>query len=161
MLFVATAEAGDEEMQHRIEKHKEARPTAWRTIEVTTHVGKRIRQEIAEAQVVIVDCITLLGRNGLGEHIDPASDQINSSVSEEKVAGEIDELIECISLTDAAFIVITNEIGLGLVPVNRIGRLYRDLLGCANQRLAEVAEEVYMMVVGLPVQIKPTRHSSV
>jgi len=68
VLFVATAEAGDEEMRQRIEEHKKARPATWRTLEVQSRVGKRIRQEIGEAQVVIVDCITLLVNNVFSQH---------------------------------------------------------------------------------------------
>jgi len=151
VLFVATAEAGDEEMRQRIEKHKETRPTTWNTLEATSNIGSRISPKIGESQVVIVDCMALLVSNILGQY----SDQANASLIEEKVTGEINELIECIKQADATFIIVTNEIGLGLVPINRTGRLYRDLLGKANQRLAEVAEEVYLMVAGLPLQIKP------
>jgi len=74
-----------------------------------------------------------------------------------KVTNEIDELIECINHSDASFIIVTNEVGTGLVPANRMGRLYRDLLGKANQMLAQVADEVYLMVAGLPVPIKSSK----
>ena len=69
---------------------------------------------------------------------------------------EVDELVECIDQVDASFIIVTNEVGLGLVPANRLGRLYRDLLGRANQMLAKRADDIYLMVAGLPVIIKPT-----
>ena len=151
MLFVATAEAGDEEMRQRIEKHKQTRPDAWDTLESTTDIGTQISQKIGRAQVVIVDCITLLVNNVLGQH----SDQTDASLIEEKVSDEIEKLIACIKQNNAIFIIVTNEIGLGLVPTGKISRLYRDLLGNANQRLAEIADEVYLMVAGLPLQIKP------
>ena len=155
MLFVATAEVGDEEMHQRIEKHKERRPAAWATLEATTNIGSQISQKMGGARVVIVDCITLLLNNLFGQY----SDQTDAPLIEKKVADEIDKLIECIERSDATFIIVTNEIGLGLVPPNKMSRLYRDLLGKVNQRLAEVAEEVYLMVAGLPVQIKPPQHS--
>ncbi len=155
VLFVATAVAGDEEMRQRIEEHKRSRPKSWSTLEVTRQVGNQITQIIGKTRVVIVDCITLLVNNLFGQY----SDQIDASLVEKKVADEIDGLIECIEHTDATFIIVTNEIGLGLVPPHRMSRLYRDVLGKANQRLAEVAEEVYLMVAGLPVQIKPPQHS--
>ncbi|MBA7670364.1 Bifunctional adenosylcobalamin biosynthesis protein CobU [subsurface metagenome] len=154
MLFVATAEAGDEEMHQRIEKHKEGRPATWDTLEATTSIGNQISQKMGGARVVVVDCMALLINNLFGQY----NDQTDASLIEKKVADEIDELIECIKHADATFIIVTNEIGLGLVPTNRMGRLYRDLLGKVNQRLAEVAEEVYLMVAGLPVQIKPPQH---
>jgi len=150
VLFVATAEAGDEEMRQRIEKHKAERPANWNTLEATTNIGSQISQKTSGARVIIVDCITLLVSNILGQY----SDQTDATIVEERVAGEITELIECIKQTDVVFIIVTNEIGLGLVPISKVSRLYRDLLGKANQRLAEVAEEVYLMVAGLPVQIK-------
>ena len=151
VLFVATAEAGDEEMRQRIEEHQRARPSVWSTLEVTTHVGSQISQKIGDAQVVIVDCITLLVNNILSQY----SPQTSVSVIEQKVTSEINELVQCINHTKASFIIVTNEVGTGLVPANRVGRLYRDLLGKANQLLAQQVDEIYLMVAGLPVQIKP------
>ncbi len=158
VLFVATAWAGDEEMRQRIEDHRKARPMTWSTLEVTTHVGNQIRQSIGESQVVIVDCITLLVSNILNQYIDQVSEQVDASLVEQEVTREIEELVTCINSVSATFILVTNEVGLGLVPANRIGRLYRDLLGKANQRLAQQANEVYLMVAGLPVLIKPARY---
>lgn len=151
MLFIATAEAGDEEMRQRIEQHKQGRPASWDTLEATINISSQISQKMGRAQVVIVDCITLLLNNIFGQY----GDQTDASLIEKKVKDEIDGLIKCISQSDATFIIVTNEVGLGLVPTNAIGRLYRDLLGKVNQRLAEVAGEVYLMVAGLPVGIKP------
>ena len=82
-----------------------------------------------------------------------------ASLLEQKVNNEINELVECINHTDASFIIVTNEVGTGLVPANRVGRLYRDLLGKVNQLLARHADEVYLMVAGLPVQVKPAKPS--
>jgi len=156
VLFVATAVPGDDEMQRRIEEHQRARPKDWGTLEVTTHVGREIEQRIGEAQVVIVDCITLLVSNILGQHTDQAGEVIDESPVEKEVTSEIDELVECINRTEASFIIVTNEVGEGLVPANKMSRLYRDLLGKANQLLVQQADEVYLMVAGLPVMVKPT-----
>jgi len=155
VLFVATAEAGDEEMRRRIEEHQKARPSDWSTLEVTTHVGSRVSQKIGQARVVIVDCVTLLVNNLFNQYGD--SDQIDASLIEQELNAEIGELVDCISQSNASFIIVTNEVGTGLVPANQLGRLYRDLLGKANQMLAQVADEVYLMVAGLPVLIKPSR----
>jgi len=155
VLFVATAEAGDEEMRHRIEAHRRVRPTAWRTLETPNRVGQHILQEIGGAKVVIIDCVTLLVSNILNQFLDPAGESIDGARVEKAVIREIDELIDCLNRVAAIFIIVTNEVGMGLVPVNLVGRLYRDLLGKANQRLAERADEVYLMVSGLPVRVKP------
>jgi adenosylcobinamide kinase/adenosylcobinamide-phosphate guanylyltransferase len=156
VLFVATAEAGDEEMRKRIEEHQKKRPSTWNTLEVTTRVGNEILKKVGGAQVVIVDCITLLLNNIFNQFADQTDEQIDASLVEKEVTGEINELIECLNRLDTSFIIVTNEVGMGLVPANKIGRLYRDLLGKANQLLAERADEVYLMVAGLPVKIKPT-----
>jgi len=157
VLFVATAEAGDEEMRHRIEEHRRSRPKAWSTLEITTHIGSQIVQNIGGAKVVIIDCITLLVNNIFSQHNYQTDEQIDASLIEKEVTSQISELVECINRVDASFIMVTNEVGTGLVPVTSVGRLYRDLLGKANQVLAEQADEIFLMVAGLPVQIKPSK----
>ena len=161
VLFVATGVAGDEEMKHRIEEHRKARPATWRTLEVTTHVGSQISQKIGGAKVVIVDCITLLVNNIFGQYSDQTDEKIDAPLIEQKVISEITELVECIDRLDATFIIVTNEVGLGLVPANKMGRAYRDMLGRANQLLAQHADEIYFMVAGLPVQMKPAQNFEV
>ncbi|MGB2814956.1 MAG: bifunctional adenosylcobinamide kinase/adenosylcobinamide-phosphate guanylyltransferase [Dehalococcoidales bacterium] len=154
VLFVATAEALDEEMRQRIEEHKRTRPTAWRTLEVPTHVGDGVRQEIGDAQVVIIDCITLLVNNILSQHYPPDSRQKETDTIEQAVADEISALIECFHKVEARFIVVSNDVGSGIVPADGMSRLYRDLLGKANQMLAQRADEVIMMVAGIPLPLK-------
>ncbi|MFC1847483.1 bifunctional adenosylcobinamide kinase/adenosylcobinamide-phosphate guanylyltransferase [Chloroflexota bacterium] len=155
VLFVATAVADDEEMRQRIEEHRRTRPSAWRTLETTTHVGDEIRQKIGGAKVVIIDCITLMVSNIFGQFTDETGELIDAALVEKEVFREISEMVECTKRLDASFIMVTNEVGTGLVPTNQMGRLYRDLLGRANQLLAQQADEVYLMVAGLPVTIKP------
>ncbi len=154
---MATAVAGDEEMRQRIEQHQRTRSAAWRTLEVTSHLGSQIEQKIGGAQVVIVDCITLLVNNIFSQHSDQTGEQLDAPLIERKLIAEVSELVECIGRVNANFIIVTNEVGLGLVPANRMGRLYRDLLAKANQMLAQAADEVYIMVAGLPLPIKPAK----
>jgi adenosylcobinamide kinase/adenosylcobinamide-phosphate guanylyltransferase len=142
-------------MHQRIEQHKRSRSTDWSTLEVTTGVGKRILEKIGTAQVVIVDCITLLVSNIFSQYSDQGGEQLNVSLIEQGVMAEIDGVVECINRLDASFIIVTNEVGLGVVPANRMGRLYRDLLAKVNRKLAQAADEVYLMVAGLPQLIKP------
>ncbi len=155
VLFVATAEAGDEEMKQRIEEHQKARPSTWLTIEATTHIGSQIVQNIGKATTVVIDCITLLINNIFQQHSN--GEEIDADLVEKEVINEIDELIECIDRVAASFIIVTNEVGLDLVPANKVGRLYRDLLGRANQVLARHADEAIMMVAGIPILLKPPR----
>lgn len=159
VLFVATATAGDDEMKQRIERHQKERPADWSTLEVTTDVSNHIRKEIGRSRTVVLDCVTLLLNNIFNDCSYQTGPQ-NEAVIEEKVAREVNSLIECIRDTDASFIIVTNEIGLGLVPADRVSRLYRDLLGKVNQTLARCADEVYLMVAGLPVRVTPPNPTS-
>jgi len=154
VLFVATAEAGDEEMRQRIEAHRKARPSTWATLEATAHIGHQITRSIGRAQTVIIDCITLLISNIILQHERRINREIDTAAIEKVITAEIDELVKCIKRFDAHFIIVTNDVGLGLVPADKASRLYRDWLGKANQMLAEHTDEVYLMVAGIPVTIK-------
>jgi adenosylcobinamide kinase / adenosylcobinamide-phosphate guanylyltransferase len=150
VLFVATAEAGDDEMRQRIEMHRKSRPKDWKTLETVIHIGNEITKNISGVKIVIVDCITLLISNILQQY----DENTDAVLLEKSVTAEIDELLNCISRSRADFIIVTNEVGMGIVPGDKVSRLYRDLLGKANQMLAENVDEVYLMVAGIPIQIK-------
>ncbi len=159
VLFVATGESLDEEMASRIEEHKKMRPKNWRTLEIATKVGQKLQCQIKDADVVLLDCLTLLVSNILTkEGGAPSRRQTHSaeaiSEAEKQVMAEMEDLIDCIDKHDGNFIVVSNEVGLGLVPDNKLGRVYRDLLGKANHLLAQHATEVYFMVSGIPMKIK-------
>ena len=147
VLFIATGEALDEEMQARIAEHKKARPKTWRTLEIPTGVGRKIERQIGDAEVVIIDCLILLISNLL-------CDEPDYPEAEKRVISEINELTAAMDKLDASFVIVSNEVGMGLVPETRLGRIYRDLLGKANQLLASHATEVYLMVACLPVRVK-------
>ena len=149
VLFVATAEAGDAEMKRRIEAHRKNRPAGWTTLEVTTDIGRAITANTGRAQTVIIDCITLLVNNVFQRY-----EGADAATLEKAVEAEIRELIKCMERSAARFIIVTNEVGLGIVPGDEISRLYRDLLGKANQMLAERAGEVILMVAGIPISLK-------
>jgi adenosylcobinamide kinase / adenosylcobinamide-phosphate guanylyltransferase len=154
VLFVATAEALDEEMRQRVETHKRNRPASWITQEASFGVGRKITESAGNEKIILIDCITLLVNavfNRFGENL------VYEEIEKAAVA-EITDLIECMkSLREKDFIIVTNEVGLGLVPDNEAGRYYRDILGRANSLLAAYCDEVYLMVSGLPLKIKPVR----
>ena len=157
VLFVATATAGDEEMRQRIEEHRRTRPSTWNTLETTINVGDQITKQTVKAKTIILDCITLLINNIFVQHSDHYGNRIDATLIEKEVVAEIDELVHCIDRVEADFIIVTGEVGLGLVPADKMSRLYRDLLGRANQMLAQHADEVYLMVAGIPLPVKPAR----
>ena len=97
-----------------------------------------------------------LWKNIFTKYSDATGENIDASAVEDGVNAEIDQLLECFKHTDTSFVIVTNEVGLGLVPASRMSRLYRDLLGWANQLLAEEVDEVYLMVAGLTVTVKPS-----
>jgi adenosylcobinamide kinase/adenosylcobinamide-phosphate guanylyltransferase len=155
VLFVATAEAGDEDMRRRIRKHQEDRPANWRTLEATTHIGSQILAAFRQEDLVIIDCITLLVTNIICQIDERNYDNCDEALLEEQVYSEIQELQECLKKVSSSFILVSNEVGWGIVPDNRISRIYRDLLGRANQMLAQSADQVYLMVAGIPLRVKP------
>lgn len=154
VLFVATAQAGDDEMRRRIDDHKKSRPSGWRTLEAPTNVGANIVKKIGDSRVVLLDCITLLINNVMGEFLSPDGNDVDELRSERAVTREISGLVDCLKQVRATVIIVTNEVGLGLVPDNKLGRIYRDMLGKANQVIAAASDEVYFMVAGLPLRIK-------
>ena len=156
VLFVATAEALDEEMKARIKEHQRERPGSWRTLEIPTTMIDGITERIGDAEVVLIDCLTLLVSNLIlgKERGFSRSGEIDIEDAESCVMAEIESLLEFISEANATFIIISNEAGLGLVPENKLGRLYRDLLGRANQLMAQQADKVYFMVAGIPMKVK-------
>ncbi len=150
VLFVATATPGDEEMRRRIENHKRSRPAHWHTHETALHLGSRLCEHVGENRLVIIDCITMLVSNVFGQ-CGPGAD---AAAIETMLNAEIAELLDCSKHTYARFLVLSNEVWRGIVPADPATRLYRDLLGLANQALAREADEVILMVAGLPMRVK-------
>jgi adenosylcobinamide kinase/adenosylcobinamide-phosphate guanylyltransferase len=149
VLFVATAQALDDEMKTRIEAHRAERSAAWRTLEAPRHAGEAIAR-VKTGSLVLVDCLTLLVSNAVLEL--PESSII--AEAEKAAIAEVEELIAAYHLGTASWIVISNEVGCSVVPPYPVGRAYRDALGRANQRLAAEADHVVLMVVGIPMKVK-------
>jgi adenosylcobinamide kinase/adenosylcobinamide-phosphate guanylyltransferase len=154
VLYVATAEAGDGDMAARIAVHRAERPAHWQTLEAAHGVGPAIQEYASRATpaatVIIVDCLTLLANNV----IVPLPESATETEATAALNGELDGLLAAFREGAAEWIVISNEVGLGIVPAYPLGRVYRDALGRANQRLAAAADEVLFMVAGLPLRVK-------
>ena len=151
VLFVATAEPGDDEMRLRIEKHRAERPEHWRTLEAPRNVGQAIGRQSHRFSTIIVDCITLLVSNLLVDRPDPYAEAVRQNV-----AGEIAELVSAATaMPDSSrMIVVSNEVGTGMAPLTPLGRAFRDLVGQANQTLAAASDKAVLMVAGLPLVLK-------
>lgn len=158
VLFVATAEAGDAEMSRRIQIHRTSRPAAWTTLEASQNVGSAIehyQHRGPRHPTILIDCLTLLVSNvllGCGDSFDPA-------VAEQRVDAEIQSLLAACEHWPAPVIIVSGEVGLGVVPESALGRQYRDLLGWANQAIAARSGTTYLMVAGLAIELKTLANS--
>lgn len=150
VLFIATATAFDDEMRERIRHHRATRPREWQTLEAPTNVGAALLSETFKADVVIVDCMTMLVSNIL---LALPEESAFETVMQ-KVKDEIDSLLAAQEKFGGQWLIVSNEVGLGLVPPYPLGRMYRDGLGRANQMLARAASRVIFMVAGIPTVIK-------
>lgn len=148
VLYVATAIPFDDEMKKRIESHRTRRPQSWKTIESPTRISSTIQEDLQLVDLVLLDCMTLLINNLFIEQSGD-EDIPDENLFAEVLQQEIEDLLATIKTSSAEWIIVTNEVGLGLVPPYPLGRVYRDLLGWANQRLAAQAEQVYLLVAGL------------
>ena len=156
VTFLATAAAGDDEMQLRIQRHRAERPSAWQTREIPHSIAAALSLAPLQADVVLLDCVTLLVSNLLFlDGFDPPEE----SVVTRRVDAEVDRLLTHIATDSAEWIVVSNEVGLGLVPEYPLGRMYRDLLGRANRLLAARADKVFWLVAGIPVPIEQYREN--
>jgi adenosylcobinamide kinase / adenosylcobinamide-phosphate guanylyltransferase len=144
VVFVATATISDEEMRVKIERHRADRPRDWTTVEEPLDLPRVLREREAESDLIMVDCLTLYAANLLdaeGEN-DGAIDR------------RIEALCETLQRTQCAIVLVSNEVGSGIVPEYPLGRRYRDLLGELNQRVAAIADDAVLMVAGLPLALK-------
>jgi adenosylcobinamide kinase / adenosylcobinamide-phosphate guanylyltransferase len=150
VTFVATAEALDDEMAERIQEHKSERPVAWQTLEAPLDIASHAKG--IQSEVVILDCITLLVSNLMMQFVE--DDIVKDMHFMQATQKEIEELLSAIRKSSQHWIIISNEVGLGLVPPYQMGRVYRDGLGWANQSLARMADSVLFLVAGIPMKIK-------
>lgn len=157
--FIATAQICDEEMRERVRMHRERRAEYWLTREAPFDTAAQLIEAGSITPVILVDCLTLFVTNHLLKEL-PADHAPGSSHKHyiDKVLTAVERFATAATTVPAHVIVVTNEVGSGIVPENALSRVFRDVAGIANQRLAAVADEVYFMVSGLPVQIKSLHH---
>jgi adenosylcobinamide kinase/adenosylcobinamide-phosphate guanylyltransferase len=157
VVYLATATAGDAEMAARIAAHRAARPARWRTIEAPYDVTEAVLEHAVEGDVVLLDCLTLWVSNLLVRAIgdDPEATTFDRArVLEVEIVARAEDLLDRARGAGIALILVSNEVGMGLVPPFPMGRLYRDVLGRVNQAVARRAESVVLMVAGLPVDLR-------
>lgn len=153
ITYLATAEAVDPEMAERIKKHRKMRSSAWKTVEIKGDLSSVLRRVENGSDLVILDCLSMLVSDLLENKMSPGKEMVDLAV-EEEVRQEIISLINLIKKLKCKIVVVSNEVGQGVVPPYPLGRSFRDLLGMANQMIAQEADEVYWMVAGMPMEIK-------
>jgi adenosylcobinamide kinase/adenosylcobinamide-phosphate guanylyltransferase len=144
VVFVATAKASDEEMRAKIERHRRDRPKEWPTIEEPLDLPKVLAERELQSEVIVVDCLTIFAANLL-----EAEGEDGNAIER-----RVEALCQALQTTQCDIILVSNEVGSGVVPAYAVGCRYRDLLGEINQKVARVADDVVLMVAGLPLALK-------
>jgi len=143
-IFIATCVPRDEEMEQRVLRHKNERSRHWTTLEVPVHLPEAVLENSRKENVILVDCLTLWLSNLLLETDDP-----------DNIVEHVLKLTRSLEKARGPVVIVSNEVGAGIVPENRLARLFRDAAGMANQRVAACADKVVWMIAGIPVTIKP------
>lgn len=141
--FIATAEAGDEEMAARVRRHQRERDPSWETQEIPIEVSGWLATRGTGYKTVVIDCLTLWLANLLGSGIQASS-----------VLSQVDGLMMSARTVPGTVVLVSNEVGMGIVPGDASTRQFRDCAGAMNQRVAADADAVYLSVSGLPVKLK-------
>jgi adenosyl cobinamide kinase/adenosyl cobinamide phosphate guanylyltransferase len=145
VLYVATCQPADDEMRERVRRHQAERPRTWTTFEPGSRVVSVVREHGHNADGILLDCLTLY-----------VSSLVMSGSGELEVMHQVDELCSALRKVGRPAAIVTNEVGWGVVPETPLGRLFRDAAGRANQVAARHAQEVVLMVSGLPLVVKST-----
>jgi adenosylcobinamide kinase/adenosylcobinamide-phosphate guanylyltransferase len=142
-VFVATGQALDEEMAERIKRHRASRTADWATAEVPVELAAWFRHHAARYRTIVVDCLTLWLSNLKGKRMPDAA-----------IPERVGDLLDAMRSTSARVVLVSNELGLGLVPVSRAARRFRDVAGKAHQQIATDADEMYFVVAGQALRMK-------
>ena len=154
VTYIATLEPLDEEMRDRIARHRAQRPASWRTIEATSDLAAAA-SEAADDDTLLLDCIAVWTSNRLLALHDEAPTPAVLTTLEDTLALDVAVLLDVVATREGPTIIVSNEVGDGLVPPYALGRAYRDLLGRVNQQVSRAAQQAYLVVAGRPVLLPP------
>lgn len=143
VAYVATAKAIDKEMEERIKKHRDSRPSKWVTFEVDGKLEDSLVEACREAEAVIVDCLTIY-----------VARRMEKIVDDDEIVSEVAFAVEKAKSAGKTVMFVSNEVGLGIVPDYPVGRRYRDLMGITNQKVAGLADHVLFTIAGLTIDVK-------
>lgn len=156
VLYIATSVPFDDEMKQRIKKHREQRPGFWETLEAYKDLDRHLDGRIDTKCAVMLDCITVMTSNLMLEKCSDIENISNKEALEieDYIKSQINALISAAKKFQGPFIIVTNEVGMGIVPEYKSGRVFRDIAGRVNQILAGECDEVFLCVSGISVKIK-------
>ncbi|EEG78256.1 bifunctional adenosylcobinamide kinase/adenosylcobinamide-phosphate guanylyltransferase [Dethiobacter alkaliphilus] len=154
VAYIATAPVYDQEMAHRVKLHKERRPDHWFTVEEPRDLTAALAAVPAETKTVLLDCLTLWLTNVLLADYDEDMPSEKIDGIEETIREELSRFCVAARKKNIRILMVANEVGCGIVPESRLGRLFRDIAGRANQQVAKEADAVYLAVAGYPLQVK-------
>ena len=152
--YVATGQAFDEEMIDRIKKHQERRGEIWNNFEVPLHLAKEWQNISQTADVILIDCLTMFTTNHMMAH-GSIQEQQDANQLEATVLAELETLLAAIKSCEGKIVIfVTNEIGLGIVPDNKLARYFRDIAGRVNRTVATAADKLYLTISGVTIELK-------
>ena len=152
--YVATGQAFDEEMIDRIKKHQERRGEIWNNFEVPLHLAKEWKNISQSADVILIDCLTMFTTNHMMAH-GSIQGQQDANQLEATVLTELETLLAAINSCEGKTVIfVTNEIGLGIVPDNKLARYFRDIAGRVNRTVATAADKLYVTISGVTIELK-------
>jgi adenosylcobinamide kinase / adenosylcobinamide-phosphate guanylyltransferase len=157
VVYIATAIAFDDEMKERIRHHRERRNPRWKTIEGYRGLGNKLPEYFASCRCVLLDCITVMVTNLMLENSNINWDAINAKevdFIEKIIDNEINELLDALRAFKGTAVIVSNEVGMGIVPATPLSRHFRDIAGRINQKIAACADDVYFVVSGIPMKVK-------
>ena len=152
VVYIATSVVEDKETEERVKHHKESRPSIWRTFEGYTDLDRAVESE----EYYLLECLTVMTSNIMYDYskdYERIPDEIQKQI-EDKTVNEITKLIDKIKSEGKQLIIVTNEVGSSIVPLDHVSRVYRDVVGRVNQRVAAISDNAYLVVCGLEVKLK-------
>ena len=157
--YIATSQILDDEMRYRVILHRQRRPAGWKTFEVMHGAGGEMEGILSEADAILFDCITMYVNNILMDHMKGTTVETlgvsDLTTLQDSLEKDLDLMFEKISSTEGKEIIfVSDELGMGIVPANAMSRVYRDLVGLANQYVAKRADKVYLSIAGITMELK-------
>ncbi|HRE17970.1 MAG TPA: bifunctional adenosylcobinamide kinase/adenosylcobinamide-phosphate guanylyltransferase [Rhodocyclaceae bacterium] len=156
VIYIATAQPGDAEMSRRIAHHQARRPAHWQTVECELHLADTLRQHATANTCLLVDCLTLWLSNLLFAGRAAQQAEAGEAIDCALLRNEMDTLVTTLPKLPGLVILVSNEVGWGVVPANPLARVFADEQGRLNQRAAQVCDDVFLVAAGLPLQLKRT-----